>query len=638
MATSVQEFLQANPGYRGSANTSNRSQPKKKESNKQRGRGGFLTSLISELGGAGGAATGAAVGSLLGPLGTVVGAGVGGLVGGTGGRVAENKVRDNEYRLGDALKEGALSGAFGAAGAGFQALKGARAAKALGGALGDDAASKTAGVALKNTGRQGIASRKGLDIVSKSGGYYARENVPGIGKIGTQKVQYYDDLLKKLKIPANDAGDVARQAGQRLSAVNQTIEQALEAGNKKLTQKQVAAYADDIFKNLSSKGGVTQESKKFALDQLDLLKKNVRDTKGLHTFRKQLDEAINWNANPDSATAQLQNSAKEIRKGLKNILDNEVPGLRQSNKLYHDLTDIEKLALKSAGRVSGEATQGGGGLASRLLSSPTANTARAKAGRALTNVGPYTAGTGGFASQVTNQALRQAPGNIGEALATPAQDASEAPQDLSSALGTDPMGADLMGGDPMMGGFDSMAQPQYTLQQALQEAYSLLGDRQSPATYLQYAKAIMDANEGSKASANQKNASAKAEGANRIIDELEAVFNQSGGARGPIEGRVGQLGAALGGGNQALKSYQDLRSAYTAQISRALGEVGVLTDKDREVIQRAIPSVNDSREAASIKLNTLRNILAQLVQNNSGAQDSNDLINALSQQTNQGIY
>lgn len=114
-------------------------QPKTTAKPKTKGRGGFLTSLISEAGGTGGALGGAALGTALLPgIGTVVGAGLGGFLGGTGGRIAENEVRDHRVGLGDALKEGAVSGvasagplklAKGAAGAIKGAAKGATAAE-----------------------------------------------------------------------------------------------------------------------------------------------------------------------------------------------------------------------------------------------------------------------------------------------------------------------------------------------------------------------------------------------------------------------------------------------------------------------------------------------------------------------------
>ena len=76
------------------------SAPAKKS--KVSGRGGTPTSLISE----GGALAGAIGGGLIaGPLGALVG----GAVAGFGGRLAENKVRDDRWGTWDALKEGGMN-------------------------------------------------------------------------------------------------------------------------------------------------------------------------------------------------------------------------------------------------------------------------------------------------------------------------------------------------------------------------------------------------------------------------------------------------------------------------------------------------------------------------------------------------
>lgn len=96
-----------------------KTETKKKDEKKTRGRGGFLSSLISEGGATGGAvaggATGAALGSIVPGLGTVigglVGAGVGGLAGGLGGSAVEQKVRDDEVDWKKAATEGLVSGA-----------------------------------------------------------------------------------------------------------------------------------------------------------------------------------------------------------------------------------------------------------------------------------------------------------------------------------------------------------------------------------------------------------------------------------------------------------------------------------------------------------------------------------------------
>jgi hypothetical protein len=72
-------------------------------------------------------------------IGGLAGAILGGFAGGTGGRLVENKVRDNKFNAGSAFKEGALDAAFSGVGAGFQALKGAKAVGDLNKALPESA-------------------------------------------------------------------------------------------------------------------------------------------------------------------------------------------------------------------------------------------------------------------------------------------------------------------------------------------------------------------------------------------------------------------------------------------------------------------------------------------------------------------
>jgi hypothetical protein len=89
------------------------SMPKPKPK-KKGGRGGTLTSFISEGGAIGGGAAGAAAGTALLPgIGTLLGGALGAGIGAFGGRVAENKVRDDRFGIGDAAKEGAISSILG---------------------------------------------------------------------------------------------------------------------------------------------------------------------------------------------------------------------------------------------------------------------------------------------------------------------------------------------------------------------------------------------------------------------------------------------------------------------------------------------------------------------------------------------
>lgn len=73
--------------------------------------------------------------------------------------------------------------------------------------------------------------------------------------------------------------------------------------------------------------------------------------------------------------------------------------------------------------------------------------------------------------------------------------------------------------------------------------------------------------------------------------------------------------------------------SYLTPIIKAFGEVGVLTDKDREVVANAIPSINDTPAQAEQKIGLLYQMLESLGGRGSG---QDDLLNALLQQ--QGAF
>ena len=249
MATKVNDFLQKNPYYIGAANTSNRAKPKEApKSKKGSGNQSWLSSIISELGGAGGATAGAAAGAALGaPLGGIgaipggiIGGLVGGFTGGFGGRAVENKVRDNEYRVGDALKEGAVSGLFGAGSAAFQ---GARGAYAAGKAAG------YGGSGLANTIRSGsgviddailAAEKVGGKSAARQFGKTLIGSGSKTGKAIGQGITGIDDVAY-----ASRKG--LQSAGGKLRAVNRGI----TSGNSGLTP-------DDVVRQNKALDGVNK--------------------------------------------------------------------------------------------------------------------------------------------------------------------------------------------------------------------------------------------------------------------------------------------------------------------------------------------------------------------------------------------
>lgn len=594
---------------------------------KQSGKGGFLSSLISEGGGIGGAAGGAALGTAILPgVGTLIGAGLGGFAGAFGGRLAENKIRDDEYKVGSALTEGTLTGALSALGPAFQMAKGAKGAKALSSAIGgaDDVLK---GVKPTNAAI-GAVEKKGLGMTSKAGGYFVGATRPGVEPLSPAKVMQYDKLLRKLKIPANDASDLLYGIEPKLSQVYKTLENGVVKSSSKVNSKQLA---DNLLAKINAAPGLGSAENKFAAEQALKLSK-VSSPSDLLQFKRGLDKSISYVANPDAATQSKQAVSQIFRKGIKDELDTLVPGLEQQNSIAHDLASIRSFASRAANRTGVESTSAGGGLFSRALSSPTANTLKAKTGAATQAVGRSMAGTGGQNLQFGRYAKLQAPLNLAEAIATTDMQAPTEPQmqpvtDSNTQIG----GTTLMSPE-----LQQPAQQTMSLQEALAMAQQTLGPDATAPQYLSYAKAFMDASQtgGNGLDSVAKRQAANLDSATQIVNQLKGLYDNAGGAQG-FGGYITKLTSKTPL-NSEQKAYTDQRGAYVSRIVRALGEVGTLNEGDIQRAVALIPDYTDTPESANLKWQGLMQVLdstRQSIYSNGGggALQSNDLINALSQ-------
>jgi hypothetical protein len=89
--------------------------PTAPKSKKGSGNQNPLTAWISELSSLGGAGAGAAIGTAILPgVGTLIGGGLGAGIAGFEGKLAENRIRDNQYDVGSAAREGGVDALFGA--------------------------------------------------------------------------------------------------------------------------------------------------------------------------------------------------------------------------------------------------------------------------------------------------------------------------------------------------------------------------------------------------------------------------------------------------------------------------------------------------------------------------------------------
>lgn len=315
---------------------------------KTQGRGGILSSLISEAGGIGGAAKGAALGSAFGPLGTLLGAGVGGFLGGTVGRVAENKVRDDRIGLGDALKEGAVTGVLSAG-----PLKLAKLGKST-------ASGVKAGMGLKEALQVGGKEAANFSLLKKAGQKVAEEGDTLLTKsfrftpsqLNNFKTKFGEDATKVIKrYGVTSADDFATKALDPLksqfdeivtkvgSVPRSTVESALKAKYQPLLK---SAVTDNVAAGKSLKSQAQTILKKYG---------DTIDAGELNSLRKEFDSLVNYTekaANParynvnkraaDALRTALQESAaskgmplKEVGRELQKVLQLSENAAKQSN-------------------------------------------------------------------------------------------------------------------------------------------------------------------------------------------------------------------------------------------------------------------------------------------------------------------
>lgn len=390
------------------------------------GRGGFLTSLISELGGAGGAAGGAAIGTAIAPgIGTIIGAGLGGLVGGFGGSAAEQEVRNGNVNYGNALKEGGLDALFSVGGEAAPLVKGelaaAKAAKsALPGTAGELFASAAPeGVAagtrvpgfLQNTGNELVQSGLGLNTGAGS----------GAGKLGASASNDLVGTLKTLGVPLSSPKNTQAALEGKINQLGTALQGAYSAADKTIpiAPSDVQNLAMGILQKVSTTGALSDADRNYALNEMQTLVKNGGSLTDLWKYTQDIESHINMGRASTSAEPTHEAVNQIIKDNVRSFLGAKVPGANDLNSLYSSATDANGL-LKNASGKSGSAA----GITGRILATSPAQATETYAGRVMGGLGKYTAGTAngmiaGPASQTTRQLVRQVPGDVLAGLMNP---------------------------------------------------------------------------------------------------------------------------------------------------------------------------------------------------------------------------
>lgn len=555
--------------------------------------GGTLGAILGTLATPGaGTAVGGAIGS---GLGTALGRALGGQAIGAEGGAGEIGL--------DALLGGAFSG-FGKAGkaakAGQAALKiggkelGMQTAKELGEGAGKAVGKETLEKAgqkgltgvLERTGRAGTIARTSTlptetaqagiaDLTRRYPSYFAgsgKKKFINVDRFIADKTTEVDNLLEGITktIPTTQIKSEFAKYSKNLAGVEKTQFDNITktifkplANKTKLNAIELNGIRREINKKFPSiftkqaKGGQFTGAEIAADDIRQILGKKIDSLGGtqVQSINKEISQAL-------QARPEFKKLSEQVSRVQVPFTNTPLPGAETVRQTVSDI--IGRTATKGAGA---------GGVAPLTLR----------------NI-------------LTRQAVGQ---GLSEVLTGQPQQPVET--GMEAGLGTDmtDMGAGTMEDTGQQAQIDS-----YFQGLAIQDLQQTGGKR------LAAIKAAYDLFGGGKAekkSISQQNAERKLNQANKVLGTLESQLTAAGGP----QGLAGALPAGLaslpvvGGTLQPrVRAFQDLRQGAVAQLSKALGESGVLTDQDIQRALNLVPTVTDSPEQAAIKFRALRNFLS----------------------------
>lgn len=573
-----------------------------KPAQKVSGRGGTLTSLISEGGALGGATAGGAIGtSILPGVGTLVGAGIGGLIGGFGGRVAENKVRDDRIGLKDAAIEGTISGVTAALPLGALAKSGKILVTGGGKTAAKDALqqgiAKLAKKEVGKTAEKGIlkkVSTTGTDLEARAMGIGSGVKA-GPGEIlNRETIKPLLGTLDELGIKPGSPINVAEKLQTRLDGVGEQLGSIYKTADRKLTGIEKLNVYNDATKQIEKIPNLSKSEIDEITNQVkdDLLNKYNSITE-LFDAKKGLDAQISYVANPDAAQTIKLQANKAYRNAITNMLNELVPGVSDLNKQYSKITEI----LPMVSQASKGASSLSSGIVSNVISSNAAKGAQAKLGLVLEK-------SAGAASSAVNTS-RPIRGSLAYLAKNKYAQNALAPSDATAET-------------PQL---DSMLPPEMMLDQNVPtetpdpisrlrigaENALAAGDMESATKLAAMAEQFAGLS-GQGVNATQEKALMGTDTASRLIDVMENDLAAIGTA-GRFGGNIAKLSGKSGLNAQA-QAYEQSRPSLALMLVKSIqGSAGSISDSDRAAIEGAIPSVSDTEEERRLKTNRLRDLV-----------------------------
>ncbi len=601
---------------------------------KQRGRGGTLTSLISEGGAAGGAAAGAAAGSVVGPAGTLLGALIGGAAGGFSGRLAENKIRDNEFRVEDAVKEGAISGltAVGPLNA-LKGVKAARAGRNIPEAMGVVGAKKTADA----TAKKGVVGK----LQDRAAASYFKLTPSDAQKLLDQGVNP-TDLAKRAAqmgktpdqvIGATDRGGPLAEA---LKAQESRISAVTSANkNTRLSGEGIVKQLQDQRNATSSQLGEAPRRAKLdeVIEEAKAKYANGFDpVTGRNTLRDgnmRFGESVLNDTGDAVAKAAQKTETNEIRR----VLKKEYPQIEDALDEEAALMQIRGLserarAVQASGKLGRTNRTATGLLLDPILNSGTLTSAILKAG-------------GGGAKQAASQAN----GKLAAALQAGTRSATNAPLAMGARAATGSLAPkdESIEGEVMPdetqnpdAGIeqDPQADPNDIFNPANSEAVveQILSNGGNMKHVEEYLDMLGTMQKLSPTGNVKKTESQRArDDAAALTDQAIAMFDSGKIKTGLIGANVERAKSFFSMADQSTEDFNVLSQNLRATIAKARAGTA-MSEGEKRLLNQYTPVVGDSRQQLETKLRLLQATFSASQQREYGTEYQPDLISALGAQ------
>lgn len=550
-------------------------------------------------------------------LGTAALLGGGAAIGGAAGEFGAQKLNKEKTNAGKIGKEALISGVTGAIPLGG-AAKTARVARAADTAATDTVAQDSKSLLTK--ARESMALH-GQQMDARSGGFAVNAKQAGSKELDIAGSKKVGQVLSSEGVKAGSPLSKLNSVESKLKQYGSTTDKTLTSSNVTVSRGQRQVIADkfvaDMAKKLGSNKSVMDHAQNLATN---FVKNGGNDAKTLVANKRQLDEdLISYIRNPDSALAHEQRAVVPFRQMLKDEINNLVPGLKEANNKYHDLSTAKGYLVKGTGEMNTK-----GGVIGRLAESGPIKTAESKVGSLLQRAEPTAATpSSGMTGKVIREGVKQTVGQaVGNGIVGSPPPVDNSTTDSSAVLPPDTSAPDTTQHD--------------TIKQALLAAMvqDLGNGGKNVGSLSTIYKLIQSDNKPIKKSTTQVQQQANAQSAISALDTLRNEIGKNPNALAKAD-TPGQTLPLVGGfvtratGEGVLR---DARNEAADVISR-LRTGAAINAQEEKFYKGQLPRAGDSPETINYKLDTLtkffNNFIPQDTSTSSGGLTLDDLVGAL---------